>query len=85
MGSFTLITQRTVEDQEFLVNPQMIINMDDLAYSMMFIQKFKQLYDASCKLHKIGYYKNGQPSTTRSSKDKAIRRTKNFLKKEKTS
>ena len=22
------------------------------------IQKFKQLYDASCKLHKIGYYKN---------------------------
>ena len=24
---------------------------------MMLIQKFKQLYDASCKLHKIGYYK----------------------------
>jgi len=23
---------------------------------MMLVQKFKQLYDASCKLHKIGYY-----------------------------
>jgi hypothetical protein len=22
----------------------------------MLIQKFKQLYEASCKLHKIGYY-----------------------------
>jgi glycerophosphoryl diester phosphodiesterase len=48
----------TVEEQEFLVNPTDDNNYQtDLAYSMMLIQKFKQLYDASCKLHKIGYYK----------------------------
>jgi hypothetical protein len=48
----------TVEDQEFLVNPTDDNKYEsDLAYSMMLIQKFKQLYDASCKLHKIGYYK----------------------------
>ena len=49
----------TVEEQEFLVNPtdDIIQYETDLAYSMMLIQKFKQLYDASCKLHKIGYYK----------------------------
>ena len=33
----------------------------DLEYSMMLIQKFKQLYEASCKLHKIGYYKKWPP------------------------
>ena len=48
----------TVEEQEFLVNPTDDNNYQtDLAYSMMLIQKFKQLYDASCKLHKIGDYK----------------------------
>ena len=49
----------TVEEQEFLVNPTDDDSQyeSDLGYSMMLIQKFKQLYDASCKLHKIGYYK----------------------------
>ena len=48
----------TIEEQEFLVNPTDDNKYEtDLAYSMMLIQKFKQLYDASCKLHKIGYYK----------------------------
>jgi len=32
-----------------------------IPYSMMLIQKFKQLYEASCKLHKIGYYKKWPP------------------------
>jgi hypothetical protein len=48
----------TVEDQEFLVNPHDDCDWEpEYMYSMMLIQKFKQLYDASCKLHKIGYYK----------------------------
>jgi hypothetical protein len=53
----------TVEEQEFLVNPtdDQYQYESDLAYSMMLIQKFKQLYDASCKLHKIGYYKKWPP------------------------
>ena len=53
----------TVEEQEFLVNPTDEDNQyeSDLGYSMMLIQKFKQLYDASCKLHKIGYYKKWPP------------------------
>ena len=53
----------TVEEQEFLVNPTDDDNQyeSDLGYSMMLIQKFKQLYDASCKLHKIGYYKKWPP------------------------
>ena len=47
----------TVEDQAFLVDPtEETIEHSDLEYSMMLVQKFKQLYDASCKLHKIGYY-----------------------------
>ena len=46
------------EDQEFLVDPTDDCKYEtDLGYSMMLIKKFKQLYDASCKLHKIGYYK----------------------------
>tara|TARA_R110002020_G_scaffold9522_1_gene37309 strand:+ start:852 stop:1436 length:585 start_codon:yes stop_codon:yes gene_type:complete len=46
------------EEQEFLVDPtNEPVEHGDLEYSMMLIQKFKQLYDASCKLHKIGYYK----------------------------
>ena len=53
----------SVEEQEFLVNPtdDQYQYESDLAYSMMLIQKFKQLYDASCKLHKIGYYKKWPP------------------------
>ena len=47
----------TSEDQEFLVDPtDETVEHSDLEYSMMLVQKFKQLYDASCKLHKIGYY-----------------------------
>ena len=47
----------TEEGEEFLVNPTDDCKYEsDLAYSMMLIQKFKQLYEASCKLHKIGYY-----------------------------
>ena len=53
----------TVEEQEFLVNPTDDDSQyeSDLGYSMILIQKFKQLYDASCKLHKIGYYKKWPP------------------------
>ena len=44
-------------EQEFLCDPtEEPVEHSDLEYSMMLIQKFKQLYDASCKLHKIGYY-----------------------------
>ncbi len=46
------------KDQEFLCDPtDEPVTHGELEYSMMLIQKFKQLYDASCKLHKIGYYK----------------------------
>ena len=46
-----------ITEQEFLVDPtEEEVTHGDLEYSMMLIQKFKQLYDASCKLHKIGYY-----------------------------
>jgi hypothetical protein len=49
----------TVEEQEFLVNPTDDCDWEpEYQYSMMLVQKFKQLYEASCKLHKIGYYKN---------------------------
>jgi hypothetical protein len=45
-------------EQEFLVDPtEEPVEHGNIAYSMMLIQKFKQLYEASCKLHKIGYYK----------------------------
>jgi hypothetical protein len=44
-------------EQEFLCDPtEEPVEHSNLEYSMMLIQKFKQLYDASCKLHKIGYY-----------------------------
>ena len=44
-------------EQEFLVDPtNEPVQHGELEYSMMLIQKFKQLYEASCKLHKIGYY-----------------------------
>ena len=45
------------EEHEFLVDPTDDCDyQSNMAYSMMLIQKFKQLYEASCKLHKIGYY-----------------------------
>ena len=46
------------EEQEFLVTPtgEMPMVESDLAYSMMLIQKFSQLQEASDKLHKSGYY-----------------------------
>ena len=46
------------DSEAFLCDPtEDPVEHGDLEYSMMLIQKFKQLYDASCKLHKIGYYK----------------------------
>ena len=47
------------EEQEFLVTPngETPIVESDLAYSMMLIQKFSQLQQASDKLHRQGYYK----------------------------
>ena len=48
----------TVDEQEFLVAPEgKIPQVDsDLKYSMMLVQKFSQLQQASDKLHKQGYY-----------------------------
>ena len=47
----------TADGEEFLVDPtDNCTYQSNLGYSMMLIQKFKQLYEASCKLHKIGYY-----------------------------
>ena len=47
------------EEQEFLVTPNgdTPIVDSDLEYSMMLIQKFSQLQEASDKLHRQGYYK----------------------------
>ena len=47
------------EEQEFLVSPNgdTPIVESNLMYSMMLIQKFSQLQEASDKLHKVGYYK----------------------------
>ena len=47
------------EEQEFLVTPngETPIVESDIAYSMMLIQKFSQLQEASDKLHRQGYYK----------------------------
>ena len=45
------------DSEAFLCDPtDNPVEHSDLEYSMMLIQKFKQLYEASCKLHKIGYY-----------------------------
>ena len=46
------------EEQEFLVTPngETPIVENDIAYSMMLIQKFSQLQEASDKLHRQGYY-----------------------------
>ena len=44
-------------EQQFLCDPtEEPVEHSELEYSMMLIQKFKQFYDASYKLHKIGYY-----------------------------
>ena len=47
------------EEQEFLVTPNgdTPVVDSDLEYSMMLIQKFSQLQEASDKLHRQGYYK----------------------------
>jgi len=48
------------DDQAFLVEPngdRESLPKSDLEYSMMLVQKFSQLYYASVKLHKMGYYK----------------------------
>ena len=47
------------EEQEFLVTPngETPLVESDLMYSMMLIQKFSQLQEASDKLHRQGYYK----------------------------
>ena len=49
----------TIDEQEFLVAPEGEIPQvdSDLKYSMMLVQKFSQLQQASDKLHKQGYYK----------------------------
>ena len=45
------------DSEAFLCDPtEEPVEHSGLEYSMMLIQKFKQLYEASCKLHKIGYY-----------------------------
>ena len=46
------------EEQEFLVTPngETPLVESDVAYSMMLIQKFSQLQEASDKLHRQGYY-----------------------------
>ena len=48
----------TLEEHAFLVDPGPEESYDgELEYSMMLIQKFSQLQEASDKLHKSGYYK----------------------------
>lgn len=50
----------TAEEQEFLVNPTgkpEELPSSNVEYSMMLIQKFSQLFHASDKLHRMGYYK----------------------------
>ncbi len=50
-------TPASPDEQDFLCDPtEQPVEHSDLEYSMMLVQKFKQLYEASCKLHKIGYY-----------------------------
>ena len=50
----------TIEEQQFLVTPSEELLEEDTypehKYSMMLIQKFSQLQQASDKLHKQGYY-----------------------------
>ena len=58
--SFHPSNPATVDEQEFLVSPTDEIgetpDYPDYKYSMMLVQKFSQLQQASDKLHKQGYY-----------------------------
>ena len=59
--SFHPSNPATVEEQEFLVFPteeaqEMPEDYPEYKYSMMLVQKFSQLQEASDKLHKQGYY-----------------------------
>ena len=58
--SFHPSNPATVEEQEFLVYPTIdfdkSISYPQYDYSMMLVQKFSQLQEASDKLHKLGYY-----------------------------
>ena len=75
----------TVEEQEFLVDPTDDCKYEPeiYQYSMMLIQKFKQLYEASCKLHKIGYYKKWPAEYYDEVVKQGKTNTKNFLKRRK--
>ena len=47
------------EEQEFLLDPTGIMSdlpESKIEFSMMLIQKFSQLYEASDRLHRMGYY-----------------------------
>ena len=57
--SFHPSNPATEEEQKFLVSPNNDTNLSgpDYKYSMMLVQKFSQLQEASDKLHKQGYYK----------------------------
>jgi hypothetical protein len=57
--SFHPSNPATEDEQKFLVSPNNDINLSgpDYKYSMMLVQKFSQLQEASDKLHKQGYYK----------------------------
>jgi len=58
--SFHPSNPATIEEQQFLVSPSEELLEDDTypehKYSMMLVQKFSQLQEASDKLHKQGYY-----------------------------
>ena len=57
--SFHPSNPATEQEQKFLVSPNKDKNVSgpDYKYSMMLVQKFSQLQQASGKLHKQGYYK----------------------------
>ena len=47
------------EEQEFLLDPTGDVSdlpESKIQFSMMLIQKFSQLYEASDRLHRMGYY-----------------------------
>ena len=50
--------QPSMEEHAFLIDPGPEETYDgNVEYSMMLIQKFSQLQEASDRLHKVGYYK----------------------------
>ena len=77
--SFHPSNPATEEDQKFLVAPQGTIPAveSDLKYSMMLVQKFSQLQQASDKLKKQGYYKQWPKRYYR---DVVISREQNYKK-----